>query len=500
MFGSRTYSLSFKLNCLIAMALATICVCAGIGFATASQLADANARAQQFSVALRASATADMEHDGLHATVLQAFAPAVAQAGEPPASEDAVEGGKSFKELLTENPDVRLTDEIAASVDALRPDVDLYVKMAEDITSLAETDRGAAEVQLPAFIAQFHKLEESLEANSNVIDAAGAAQKEEAQDLASRAKVIIAMLALVSAVLFGVVSRLFVRSVIRSVDDDRESVRNASTSMADITRSVGANVAHVRAEADHLVVGADQVNANVATLASAVDEMSASIGEIATSAGHATTIAAEAMSTVDRTTTVVGQLGESSVEIGKVLDVITSIAEQTNLLALNATIEAARAGDAGKGFAVVANEVKELAKETAHATEEISQRIGAIQTDTGHAVEAINEIAIVMAQINDFQNTIASAVEEQTATTTEIAGNLGDVARLTQESMNGITNVAAVAREAAETVAEGTRIAALLSADSVNGEQRGHVQQPRRDLLDAPAPADVVDQVERLRV
>jgi methyl-accepting chemotaxis protein len=122
-------------------------------------------------------------------------------------------------------------------------------------------------------------------------------------------------------------------------------------------------------------------------------------------------------------------LGESSAEVGEVVRVITSIAQQTNLLALNATIEAARAGESGKVLAVVANEVKELAKATAKATDDISRKIGAIQNDTHSAVEAINEITTIISQINDIQNTIASAVEEQTATTNEIALNVAEAAK-----------------------------------------------------------------------
>ena len=128
------------------------------------------------------------------------------------------------------------------------------------------------------------------------------------------------------------------------------------------------------------------------------------------------------------------------------IKVITSIAQQTNLLALNATIEAARAGEAGKGFAVVANEVKELAKETAKATEDISRKIEAIQTDTKGAVEAIGQIGKMIIQINDIQNTIASAVEEQSATTNEISRNLAEAARGSTEIAQNITGVAEAAR------------------------------------------------------
>jgi methyl-accepting chemotaxis protein len=141
----------------------------------------------------------------------------------------------------------------------------------------------------------------------------------------------------------------------------------------------------------------------------------------------------------------VSRLGESSTEIGNVVKVITQIAEQTNLLALNATIEAARAGDAGKGFAVVANEVKDLAQGTARATKDIAQRVETIQTDTADAVSAIGEIAAIIGRINDYQTTIASAVEEQTATTSEMSRGITEAAR-------GSSEIAATIAAAAESV------------------------------------------------
>jgi methyl-accepting chemotaxis protein len=164
-----------------------------------------------------------------------------------------------------------------------------------------------------------------------------------------------------------------------------------------------------------------------------------------------------------RTNTTVAKLGESSAEIGNVVKVITSIAQQTNLLALNATIEAARAGEAGKGFAVVANEVKELAKQTAKATEDISRKIEAIQTDTKGAVEAIGKIGQIINQINDLQNTIASAVEEQTATTGEIGRNVVEAAKGSNEIAHNITGVAQAAQSTTEGASETKRAADDLS-------------------------------------
>jgi methyl-accepting chemotaxis protein len=161
-------------------------------------------------------------------------------------------------------------------------------------------------------------------------------------------------------------------------------------------------------------------------------------------------MAMNAVGVAERTNLRIGKLGESSIEIGKVIKVITSIAEQTNLLALNATIEAARAGEAGKGFTVVANEVKELAKQTAQATEEIGQKIGAIQVDTKDAVQAIVEITENINQVNEISNTIAAAVEEQTVTTTQIGRNVQEAAKGSGEIANNISGVATAAKATAE--------------------------------------------------
>ena len=171
---------------------------------------------------------------------------------------------------------------------------------------------------------------------------------------------------------------------------------------------------------------AEQVSNNVTTVATGIEELTSSIGEIARNAGQGAQVAESAVEVEQNTNATIAKLGESSTEIGNVIKVITSIAEQTNLLALNATIEAARAGEAGKGFAVVANEVKELAKETAKATEDISKRIETIQGDTRAAIEAINEISAIINSVNDIQTTIATAVEQQTATTREMSRGISD--------------------------------------------------------------------------
>jgi methyl-accepting chemotaxis protein len=236
------------------------------------------------------------------------------------------------------------------------------------------------------------------------------------------------------------------KQVLGKVNESAQALSSASEELTASSNQMAANAEETAAQAGVVSAAAEQVSKNVQTVATGTEEMSASIKEIAKNASDAARVATGAVRVAETANTTVAKLGDSSMEIGKVIKVITSIAQQTNLLALNATIEAARAGEAGKGFAVVANEVKELAKETAKATEDISQKIEAIQTDTKGAVEAIAEISAVINQINDISNTIASAVEEQTATTNEIGRNVAEASKGSAEIAQNITGVAQAAQ------------------------------------------------------
>lgn len=220
------------------------------------------------------------------------------------------------------------------------------------------------------------------------------------------------------------------------------TLASAAEELTMVSHQMGGNAEAASNKATLASSTADQVSANVDAVATATEEMGASIREIAQNAAEGAKVVASAVTMAQNANATVRKLGESSAGISNIIKVITSIAEQTHLLALNATIEAARAGEAGKGFAVVANEVKELAKETAKATEEIGRKIEAIQIDTGSAVGAIGGISTIINQINDIQISIASAVEEQTATTNEISRSVAQAAQGSAEIARNITNVA----------------------------------------------------------
>jgi len=250
-------------------------------------------------------------------------------------------------------------------------------------------------------------------------------------------------------------------SVLQQVSQSAGSMVDSSKELVRLGQELNNSAGETSGEASRASASAASIDHNLQTVATATTEMTASIQEIARNSHEAASIATAAVEVADTANTTVARLGDSSAEIGNVIKLITSIAEQTNLLALNATIEAARAGEAGKGFAVVATEVKELAKETAKATEDISSRIDAIQSDVRAAVDAIAEIGTIIRQVNELQVTIAGAVEEQSATTSEIGHNV-------QAAANGSGEIA----KSVSGVAEAVEVTTAYASDSEHAATR----------------------------
>jgi methyl-accepting chemotaxis protein len=244
------------------------------------------------------------------------------------------------------------------------------------------------------------------------------------------------------------------------------------------TAAVAGAAGQMATSMNNMAASSEQMSANVKTVAAAVEEMTASIGEVARNAEQAASVADNAARLAQVSNDRIGQLGSAADAIGKVIQVIQDIADQTNLLALNATIEAARAGEAGKGFAVVATEVKELARQTAEATEDIRQRIEGIQSATGEAVQSIGQISEVIRNVNDVSRTIASAVEEQSITTKEIAQNVSQTATASATVSEGVSLSAAAGQEITKNIS-GVQTAAGQTAQAAAQTQNAGTELSR---------------------
>lgn len=270
------------------------------------------------------------------------------------------------------------------------------------------------------------------------------------------------------------------RHVITEITGDVQSVASSSTQLSTIAKEVARGAEETSRRSSAVSTAAEQLSAgamtaaagmeqavtNLASVATATEEMSSTIGDIAGNSEKARSISTEATRQADRVSSLMHELGSAAQEIGKVTETITSISAQTNLLALNATIEAARAGAAGKGFAVVANEIKELAQQTAVATEDIKSKISGIQASTGSAVMDIEKIGHVIKEVSEIVTTIATAIEEQASVTKDIAGNISQASSGVKNANHQVAETSSLTREIAGDIGTVTHAAAGMTTAS----------------------------------
>ena len=449
------------------------------------------------SSALRNHMDGDMMHEAL---LGDAYAVLVADTdGEREQIRSSVEEHAArFRADVAANRKLQLPADVKAALSEISEPLEAYIESAESVVDNALTDTEEARAALPALRDDFEALEQAQDEVSGLItEQAAAAEHDAGQDVnAAGTQIVLALgmsivaMALVANVLSRRITKPIKASVrslealadkdltttlevtsadetalmaralnsavgslseaMAAIDGSSETLAAASEELLAISGQMAASAEETSSQSTVVSAAGEEVSASVQTVATAVEEMTASVREIAQSTTEAAAVAIEAVGLANDANAEVARLGEASTEIGDVVKVISSIAEQTNLLALNATIEAARAGDAGKGFAVVAHEVKELATETARATEDISRRIGTVQAQTQQAVGAIERIAEIVGRLGEYQQSIAGAVEEQSATTSEIGRSVGEAARGVSEIAENVSGVASAAQQTAE--------------------------------------------------
>jgi methyl-accepting chemotaxis protein len=500
-------SVGVKLAAIAAIALLSIL---SVGVAGLTALAGARAGAADLNRVpdwTRAAMEADMAHDAVRGDVQRAMLSAEL-ADVNGARLDLDNHAAQMRDALDRLSRAAVPATVRSAVSAVRPAVDRYVDLAGRVAAAQPPPPGLYQ----QFLSSFNEVAEALPTVGDAIGRHGDQMERSVDAHTRQAFVTLGVTALVCALLLGLVCRFVAKGVLgplrevsavldaladgdltgsaqvtstdevgrmattvnRAIGSLRETVRvlagsaaavaGSAEQVSDLSKGILSSVEHAGARALVGRAAAERASNNIDTVEVASREVNVAIGQVASNASEAARFAADAVEVAHRTSETMDQLGASSAEIGDVVKLITAIAEQTNLLALNATIEAARAGDAGKGFAVVADEVKQLAQETAQATQNISQRVTAIQADAASAARTIGQISEIVERINSYQSAIASAVEEQSATAQDSSRSTAEAAKAGAETGATIAEMASATASAAAEAA-----ASLAAAQQLSG-------------------------------
>ncbi len=477
-----------RLGVLSGAGVALLLVLAVVGWWSNGRVDAAINRISSASEAVQSAATADKAMDAIAESVA-AIATAPDAAAVAASTTELTQAQQDLHDELAAIKAGTVSQTLVAAVDAVAGDVDA-VNVSSTAVATAATAGPVDQAIVDDFDAKFEVLHGNLPTVTKAAIDFGAASAVDATGVTNQGRTLSVVVALLAIVALGFLAIVIARSIVgpirrtvailkavatgdlgqrlevgqhdeigdmadalnaalenlsqamAAIGNHAESLASASEELTVVSSQLAVGAEETSAQAGSVSAAAEEVSGNVTTVAAGTGEMTASIREISINAQTAVEVASTAAEVAANTNTTVVKLGASSAEIGTVVKVITSIVEQTNLLALNATIEAARAGEAGKGFAVVANEVKDLARATAEATSDISQRIAAIQADAEAAVHAIGEITEIIGRVSETQASIASAVEEQTATTNEIGRNVAEAARGSHEIASNVSVMA----------------------------------------------------------
>ncbi len=425
---------------------------------------------------IRSQMQVDMLHDALYGNVLDSMLLTYkpndsAHADLQKSAKDNAETMRSEMQKIIDN---KADEHITNIALGIKPMIDEYTEIALLNIDANLSSDVSREKNFDRFLHLYAKLADelgafgdSLEETVNTIEKTSLTNSQNATHalnvaFGSSLVILILLFATLARNILLLVSRQEV--MINHIKQNANTLDDSSRDLHHASCDINEQAEKTSNQADLVASTAKHVNSRLEAIAVSAKELNTSIVEIAKNASNASTIANKAVTVAKKTNDSVNKLDESSTAISRVVELITSIAQQTKLLALNATIEAARAGEAGKGFVVVANEVKELAKETADATKDIAAKIEAIQSDTHDSVAAISEITDIINQINQMQNMIASAVEEQSATTNEIGRTVSEAAEGSADIAENIAIVAQTAQFTSQTAAHSTDSAARLSS------------------------------------